>query len=577
MPETNFPLLTTGSYGATTSTWVPGPVVFSGESLSVTFTGEVQVPVGGVDGLNTAAFRFPTNEPFALLCALVPDGAARPDSVTASVLMGPKTYLAAEVATVARGGLARLWLTVNTTTNGEFLPQGSYEVQMLRVRPQEEINMSDRFTINQQIQLGVETTPGVAVACPIRLRTVEIHPSIKAEFKRHRTEGSKRANTVVVSKEWTEASIDGLATYTEIGYLLSSLVSKPKTSGLGSGVFQHVFASSDTVADDLQSYTVQFGRGNACEQMSFGMVQSLTFKSTRDDVHMSGTLYGRALKDSVNDSVAMTPGSNEVQSVSINGSPTGGNFTLGFKGATTGPIAFNATATAIQTAVLGLPTIGAGNVAVALSGGVFTVTFGGALAGYRQPLLEANYLGLTGGTNPTVTVVSTTRGGFTELWKLPIMPGDLKIFLANTYGDLGLNSAKLARAFSTDWSLGERTKPFWVQDADTTGFAGYSEGEPKEMLDLLLEADAVGMGLRQAYREGATRFIRLSMVSANYKVGSSSTSHSLVLDAAVKVAGLKEFKDEQGLYAIGFELQMVDCVELGAPYRLTLVNGVESY
>lgn len=99
----------------------------------------------------------------------------------------------------------------------------------------------------------------------------------------------------------------------------------------------------------------------------------------------------------------------EIQTVTVNGSPTGGNFTLTFKGQTTSNIAYNATAGAVQSALEALSTIGTGNVTVAGSaGGPYTVTFQGALLG-DVPQMTATSA-LTGGTNPSVTVTTTTPG-----------------------------------------------------------------------------------------------------------------------------------------------------------------------
>ena len=100
----------------------------------------------------------------------------------------------------------------------------------------------------------------------------------------------------------------------------------------------------------------------------------------------------------------------EVQTVTITGSPTGGNFKLAFKGSTTGNIAYNAAASAVQSALEALSTIGAGNVTVAGSaGGPYTVTFQAALLG-DVPQMTADASGLTGGTSPNVTVTTTTPG-----------------------------------------------------------------------------------------------------------------------------------------------------------------------
>jgi hypothetical protein len=107
----------------------------------------------------------------------------------------------------------------------------------------------------------------------------------------------------------------------------------------------------------------------------------------------------------------LAAGSNEVQTVTITGVPTGGTFTLSFGGQTTSPIAYNAIASAVQSALQALSTIGTGNATVAGSaGGPYTVTFVGALSGIDVALLTASGASLTGGTTPTVTVVATTPG-----------------------------------------------------------------------------------------------------------------------------------------------------------------------
>ena len=55
---------------------------------------------------------------------------------------------------------------------------------------------------------------------------------------------------------------------------------------------------------------------------------------------------------------------NEVQTVTITGTPTGGTWTLEFEGEVTSDLAYNAAASAVQAALEALPTIGAGNVTV---------------------------------------------------------------------------------------------------------------------------------------------------------------------------------------------------------------------
>lgn len=104
-------------------------------------------------------------------------------------------------------------------------------------------------------------------------------------------------------------------------------------------------------------------------------------------------------------------GSNEIQTATITGTPTGGTWTLTFQGQTTASIAHNAAAAAVQTALEALSTIGEDNVTVTGSaGGPYTITFVGDLAELNLPLMTAADV-LTGGTSPGVTVVETQAGG----------------------------------------------------------------------------------------------------------------------------------------------------------------------
>jgi S-layer family protein len=72
------------------------------------------------------------------------------------------------------------------------------------------------------------------------------------------------------------------------------------------------------------------------------------------------------------------------QTITVTGSS--GTFTLTFKGQTTTALAFNASASVVQSKLSALSTIGVGGVTVTLSGNVYTVTFAGLQTG-PQPLM----------------------------------------------------------------------------------------------------------------------------------------------------------------------------------------------
>lgn len=107
--------------------------------------------------------------------------------------------------------------------------------------------------------------------------------------------------------------------------------------------------------------------------------------------------------------VPSSGGTNEVQTITITGSPTGGSYTLTYNGQTTSAIAYNATNSAIQTALLALSNLDTGDVVVTGTSPSFTVTFGGSKQKKNVAQITAT-ASLTGGTTPNVTTATTTSG-----------------------------------------------------------------------------------------------------------------------------------------------------------------------
>ena len=114
------------------------------------------------------------------------------------------------------------------------------------------------------------------------------------------------------------------------------------------------------------------------------------------------------------DAITCNSPADEVQTLTITGTPTGGTFTLEFESETTTAIAYNATAATVIAALEALPNISAGAVTGtggALPGTPVVITFAGNRADSAQTLIVADGALLTGGTTPAATVVQTTQGG----------------------------------------------------------------------------------------------------------------------------------------------------------------------
>ena len=106
-------------------------------------------------------------------------------------------------------------------------------------------------------------------------------------------------------------------------------------------------------------------------------------------------------------SVSVLPtGASAVLSVTV--TATAGTYTLNFAGAITAPIAWNATAAAVQAALEALGVISVGNVSVT---GAYVITFTGTLATVPVPPLVANGGNLTGTVTTGVITVGVLAPG----------------------------------------------------------------------------------------------------------------------------------------------------------------------
>ena len=106
-------------------------------------------------------------------------------------------------------------------------------------------------------------------------------------------------------------------------------------------------------------------------------------------------------------------GTDEVQTLTITGIPTGGTFSLSYNGTVVASaIPYNATGATLQTALESY--FGVGNITVTGSaGGPYTVTFTLLWGAMDVALLVLSTNAFTGGTTPSMTIVETTPGAAT--------------------------------------------------------------------------------------------------------------------------------------------------------------------
>lgn len=123
----------------------------------------------------------------------------------------------------------------------------------------------------------------------------------------------------------------------------------------------------------------------------------------------------------------VTPaGVDEVQTVTLTGTPGGGTWTFTFRGQTTTGIAYNATNATVEDAIELLSTVGAGNVRVTGSaGGPWTITFINDLGNQNVDAATVSGASLTGGTTPAAGIAQTTAGSDANAGRLFVRRGTI--------------------------------------------------------------------------------------------------------------------------------------------------------
>jgi hypothetical protein len=164
--------------------------------------------------------------------------------------------------------------------------------------------VAERSTISQAVQIGVETTPGTAVAANKRLGSIGFNLAPKVESNAQRPIGQKYANLQILGKEWSEAALEGAPAYTELPYILSSLMSAGTASAITqgatpTGATSWAFTSNAFGADTPKTFTVEQGSSVRAHRAANVIISDATFTFSREEVTVEGTAIARALEDGI--------------------------------------------------------------------------------------------------------------------------------------------------------------------------------------------------------------------------------------------------------------------------------------
>lgn len=164
--------------------------------------------------------------------------------------------------------------------------------------------MSERATISQGIQIGVEAVPGTPVAANKRLQSIGFEPGPQANIDTYRPGGQKFPALTTLGREWMEFGLTGRPSYDEIIYILASVIGNPVVTPVGAGTARQWSFTPSTFAEDTpKTFTIEQGGSVRAHRFSYGLVNEVTLGITRDAVDLGGGGIARRIEDDV----AMTP------------------------------------------------------------------------------------------------------------------------------------------------------------------------------------------------------------------------------------------------------------------------------
>jgi hypothetical protein len=167
----------------------------------------------------------------------------------------------------------------------------------------------ENATIFTKTQAGVETTPGTSVAANKLFTAMGFTPSPEFEIDRFRPSGFKYETLAAETYEQMTFDIGGRQTYTELIYLLSSLITKPTPTTPSGGTTSKAwtFESNAIDVDAPATYTIEFGSSVRAHKFTNGIVNEGQFTWAKTAApEVSGSGFGRSMTDSITLTAAPT-------------------------------------------------------------------------------------------------------------------------------------------------------------------------------------------------------------------------------------------------------------------------------
>lgn len=160
--------------------------------------------------------------------------------------------------------------------------------------------MPERSSLTQGVQIGVETTPGTGVAANKFLNSIGIEPGVQVDMQKFRPLGQKFPSVEIPGKEWVEADLTGVGSYSELIYLFAScMVSAAGVQQAATTAYKWTFSPAAKSEDTVKTFTVEQGGAVRAHKFSYGLCTEVELDMSRDGIDVSGAMIGQRLQDNI--------------------------------------------------------------------------------------------------------------------------------------------------------------------------------------------------------------------------------------------------------------------------------------
>ncbi|MBA3587310.1 MAG: hypothetical protein H0W41_06710, partial [Chloroflexi bacterium] len=162
--------------------------------------------------------------------------------------------------------------------------------------------MVDRAKVTENVQFGIETVEGTAVAAPINIRSTSVETKIGGNADFFRPDGRKFNTLATTNQEWSTFALNGRATYTEMPYFLGMMFGDSAVAAN-----TRTYDMLDTTILAPSTRTIEKGGSVRAQKIAGALLTDLTMAfSRKSGITFTGSGIGRLFVDPITLTAAPT-------------------------------------------------------------------------------------------------------------------------------------------------------------------------------------------------------------------------------------------------------------------------------